>query len=51
MPFDGPGGSAATDEFVRELVGTGLAVSDAKHPGDVILRGTVTEHTRQTPRS
>jgi hypothetical protein len=49
MPFDGPGGGAATDEFVRELVGTGITVSDAKHSGDVILRGTVTDYKPNTP--
>ncbi len=48
MPFEGTGGPAASDEFVREIVGTGLAVSDARHPGDVILRGTVTEYKSNT---
>ena len=43
-PFDGPGGQAAADEFARQLVKTGLEVTDAKHPGGVILRGTVTEY-------
>jgi len=43
-PFDGPGGPAATDEFVNELVQTGMEVTDAKHPGDVILQGSVTEY-------
>jgi hypothetical protein len=43
-PFDGPGGAAATDEMVKELVETGIEVTDAKHAGDVILRGTVTEY-------
>jgi hypothetical protein len=48
-PFEGPGGSAATDEFVRQLLGTGLTVSDVKHSGDVVLRGTVTEYKANTP--
>jgi hypothetical protein len=43
-PFDGPGGPAATDEFVKELVQTGMEVTDAKHPGDVVLNGSVTEY-------
>jgi hypothetical protein len=43
-PFDGPGGAVATDEFVKELVETGIEVTDAKHAGDVILRGMVTEY-------
>src|SRR5713101_4267694 len=43
-PFGGPGGAAATDEVVKELVQTGLEVTDAKHPGDVILQGSVTEY-------
>lgn len=34
----------ATDEFVRALVGAGVEVSDAHHPGDAILRGTVTDY-------
>jgi TolB-like protein len=33
-----------TDEFVRELVRTGLEVRDAKHPGDAVLGGIVTEY-------
>jgi hypothetical protein len=43
-PFDGQGGPAATDELVRELVGTGVEVTDARHAGDVILRGSVVEY-------
>jgi hypothetical protein len=43
-PFDGPGGPAATDEFVKELVQTGIEVTDAKHAGDVLLQGSVTEY-------
>ena len=42
--FDGPGGPAATDEFVKELLETGMEVTDAKHPGDVVLKGSVTEY-------
>src|SRR5438552_3885916 len=37
VPFEGAGGPAATDEFVRALVGSGIEVADAHHPGDVIL--------------
>jgi len=44
IPFEGPGGSAASDEFVRMLLGTGREVTDARHPGDAILKGTVTEY-------
>jgi len=44
IPFDGPGGAEATDEFVRQLVQTGIEVTDAKHPGDVVLKGAVTEY-------
>ncbi len=43
-PFDGPGGPAATDAFVKGLLETGIEVTDAKHPGDVILKGSVTEY-------
>src|SRR5882724_11795490 len=44
MPLDGPGGPAATDELVKALVGTGIEVTDAKHPGDLVLKGSVTEY-------
>jgi len=44
IPFEGAGGREVTDEFVRELVRTGLEVTDARHPGDAILGGTVTEY-------
>ncbi len=44
-PFAGPGGAAATDEFVKQLVGTGLEVTDARHPGDLILRGSMLDYT------
>lgn len=43
-PFSGPGGSAVSDEFVRLLVGTGLEITDAKHRGDAVLNGSVTEY-------
>jgi TolB-like protein len=43
-PFEGVGGREVTDEFVRELVRTGLEVTDAQHPGDAVLGGTVTEY-------
>jgi hypothetical protein len=42
--FSGPGGPAATDEFVRQLLGTGIEVTDAHHPGNVILQGAVMEY-------
>src|SRR5260370_7398234 len=45
VPFEGLGGPAATDEFIRSLVGTGVEVSDAHHPGDAILRSE--EHTSE----
>ncbi len=44
QPLDGPGGAAATDEFVKQLVGTGLEVTDSRHPGDVILKGSVIDY-------
>ena len=43
-PFEGMGGTAAADEFVKQLVRTGVEVTDARHPGDVILKGSVTEY-------
>ena len=43
-PFDGQGAEAATDEFVKDLVQTGIEVTDARHPGDLILKGTVVEY-------
>ena len=43
IPFEGPGGREVTDEFVRQLVGTGIEVTDAKHAGDGVLKGTVLE--------
>jgi len=42
--FEGPGGQVATDEFVKKLIGSGIEVTDAHHPGDVILVGFVTEY-------
>lgn len=42
--FAGPGGDAVSDEFVRHLVGSGLEITDAKHAGDVVLNGSVTEY-------
>jgi hypothetical protein len=47
-PFEGPGGPAVTDEFVRQLVGTSLEVTDQKHSGDVILTGSVTDYKPTT---
>ncbi len=44
QPFEGPGGAAATDEFVKQLVGTGLEVTDARHPGELILKGSVMDY-------
>ena len=44
QPLDGPGGAAATDEFVKQLVGTGLEVTDSHHPGDVVLKGSVIDY-------
>ncbi len=44
VPFEGQGGSAASDEFVRGLLATGIEVTDAHHQGDAILRGTVGEY-------
>jgi hypothetical protein len=43
-PFDGPGGKEAADEFVRKLLAAGLEVSDVRHPGDLVLSGTVTDY-------
>ena len=43
-PFQGVGGREVTDEFVRELIRIGLEVTDAQHPGDAVLAGTVTEY-------
>jgi hypothetical protein len=42
--FGGPGGQAASDEFVRQLLGTGIGVTDAHHPGNVLLEGTVSDY-------
>src|SRR4051794_8017731 len=42
--FRGPGGQAATDEFVRQLLGTGIEVTDGHHPGKVMLEGVVTDN-------
>jgi hypothetical protein len=44
VTFDGPGGAAVTDEVVKALLATGIEVTDAHHPGDAILRGTVSEY-------
>jgi len=44
IPFDGPGGTAASDEFVKTLLAAGREVTDAHHSGDAILKGTVTEY-------
>jgi TolB-like protein len=44
VPFEGTGGREVTDEFVRRLVLTGLEVTDARHPGDAILGGSVTDY-------
>lgn len=41
IPFSGPGGREITDALVRQLVGTGVEVTDAAHPGDAVLKGTV----------
>ncbi len=43
-PFTGIGGAAVSDEFVRILVGSRLEITDAKHPGDATLMGSVTEY-------
>lgn len=43
-PFEGPGGQAASDEFVRQVLGTGMGVTDASHAHGLILRGVVTEY-------
>jgi len=43
-PFEGTGGHEVTDEFVRQLVRTGLEVTDAHHRGDAVLGGTVTDY-------
>jgi len=45
--FDGAGGQAVADEFVRELVGTGIEVTDVHHPGDATLKGRVTLYKSQ----
>ncbi len=42
--FAGNGGAAVSDEFVRMLVGSKLEITDAKHRGDVVLNGSVTEY-------
>jgi hypothetical protein len=42
--FDGPGAQAVTDEFVRQLLGTGIEVTDGHHPGDAILKGSVVDY-------
>src|ERR1017187_7497210 len=44
VPFEGTGGREATDEFVRQLLAGGLEVTDDKHPGDAVLKGTVTSY-------
>lgn len=42
--FDGAGGREVADEFVRQLLSAGLEVTDGQHPGDAILKGTVTNY-------
>src|SRR5690348_940037 len=44
VPFQGNGGSEATNAFVRCLVHTGLEVTDEHHPGDLVISGVVTEY-------
>lgn len=44
QPFGGSGGEAVTSEFVRQLVGTRLSVSDRKKGADVVLTGSVTDY-------
>ncbi len=42
--FEGQHGRAAADELIKKLVGTGLEVTDARHPGNAVLVGVVTEY-------
>jgi hypothetical protein len=43
-PFHGPGGDLVTNEFVRQLLASGVAVSKTNENVDAILSGTVTEY-------
>jgi len=42
--FGGQGSDAVTNEFVRQLVGTTLDVSERRQDADVILTGAVTDY-------
>jgi hypothetical protein len=44
VPFHGPGGDLVTNEFVRQLVASGLTVSKTSEHVDAILSGTVTDY-------
>jgi len=43
-PFQGNGGAAVANEFIRQLVGTGLSVTEQASAADVVISGRVTEY-------
>jgi hypothetical protein len=49
-PFEGAGGAAVADEFVRQWLGSGLEFRDDKGATDVVLQGTVTEYKSNDQR-
>jgi len=42
--FEGTGGDAVKNEFVRELVGSSLNITEHRKGADVVLMGAVTEY-------
>jgi hypothetical protein len=47
--FQGQGGAVVADEFVKALLTTGIEVSDASHPADAVLKGTVSDYKSANP--
>jgi len=43
-PFQGQGGSAISNEFIRQLVGTRVSITEQVSGADVVLSGSVTEY-------
>jgi hypothetical protein len=44
LPFEGTGGPAVTNEFIRHLVAGGVTVTDTAVNIDAVLTGTVTDY-------
>lgn len=49
LPFEGPGGPTVTNEFVRQLLASGLDVADRARGVDAVLSGTVIDYRPNNP--